>query len=113
MGLSEAGVKYSIDRVEVTDACLTGRAGLALISKYLKAVGVEKMLTGVFSFLKKSSKGTALASIFHPDLSKNRPYQQYVSQVECSRGTASMRGTRPTSVHFDGCRDRCCLHRAA
>ncbi len=65
MGLSEAGVKYSIDRVEVTDACLTGRAGLALISKYLKAVGVEKMLTGVFSFLKKSSKGTALASIFH------------------------------------------------
>jgi len=61
----EAGVKCSIDRIEVTDACLTGRAGLALISKYLKAVGIEKILSGMFPFLKKSAKGTPLVSIFH------------------------------------------------
>ena len=65
MGRNEVGVKYSIDKIEITDACLTARAGLALISKYLKAIGIEKILAGVFSFLKKSSKGTSLVSIFH------------------------------------------------
>ncbi|MDP7453379.1 MAG: hypothetical protein QGE95_14050, partial [Arenicellales bacterium] len=65
MGGNEATVKHLIDKVEVTEACLTGRAGLALISKYLKAIGIEKILAGVFSFLKKSSKGTSLVSIFH------------------------------------------------
>jgi hypothetical protein len=62
---NDAGIKCSIDKIEVTDACLTGRAGLALISKYLKAVGIEKILSGLFSFLKRSSKGTPLVSIFH------------------------------------------------
>ena len=65
MGGNDATVKHLIDKVEVTEACLTGRAGLALISKYLKAIGIEKILAGVFSFLKKSSKGTSLVSIFH------------------------------------------------
>ena len=65
MSKKEAAVKYSIDKIEVTEACLTGRAGLALISKYVKAIGIEKLLTGLFSFLKKSSKGTPLESIFH------------------------------------------------
>ena len=65
MGENEAAVQHSIDRVEITEACLTGRAGLALISKYLRAIGIEKILIGLFSFLKKSSKGTALTSIFH------------------------------------------------
>ncbi len=65
MGRNEVGVKYSIDKIEITDACLTARAGLALISKYLKAIGIEKILAGVFSFLKKSSKGATLISIFH------------------------------------------------
>ena len=58
MSENETAVKHSIDKIEVTEACLTGRAGLALISKYLKAIGIEKILTGMFSFLKKSSKGT-------------------------------------------------------
>ena len=65
MGQNEAAVKHSIDKIEVTEACLTGRAGLALISKYLKSIGIEKLLAKVFSFLKKSSKGTPLVSIFH------------------------------------------------
>ena len=65
MAENEAAVKHSIDKVGVTEACLSGRAGLALISKYLKAIGIEKILAGMFSFLKKSSKGTALVSIFH------------------------------------------------
>lgn len=66
-----AGVKYSIDRIEVTDACLTGRAAPALISKYLKAVGIEKILSGLFSSLKRSSKGTPPVSIFHQLLSSH------------------------------------------
>jgi hypothetical protein len=65
MSQNEAGVKQSIDSVEITEACLTGRAGLALISKYLQAIGIEKVLAGVFPFLKKSAKGTTLVSIFH------------------------------------------------
>ena len=65
MSEKEVAVKHSIDKVEVTEACLTGRAGLALVSKYVKAIGIEKILTGIFSFLKKSSKGTSLTSIFH------------------------------------------------
>ena len=65
MGQSGANVKHSIDKIEITEACLTGRAGLTLISKYLKAIGIEKVLSGLFSFLKKSSKGTPLGSIFH------------------------------------------------
>ena len=65
MSENKAAVKHSIDKIEVTEACLTGRAGLALISKYLKAIDIEKILTGLFSFLKKSSKGTPLQSIFH------------------------------------------------
>jgi len=65
VGENGAEVKHSIDKVEVTDACLSGRAGLALISKYLKAIGIEKVLAGVFFFLKKNAKGTSLVSIFH------------------------------------------------
>jgi len=65
MGENKAVVKHSIDKIEITGACLTGRAGLALISKYIKAIGIEQLLTGLFSFLKKSSKGTPLRSIFH------------------------------------------------
>jgi hypothetical protein len=65
MGENDTAVKHSIDKVEVTEACLTGRAGLALISKYLKAIGIEKILAGFFYFLKKSSKGASLVSIFH------------------------------------------------
>ena len=65
MGLSGAAVKHSIDKVEVTEACLTGRAGLTLISKYLEAIGIVKVLSGLFTFLKKSSKGPPLGSIFH------------------------------------------------
>ena len=65
MGETKAAVKHSIDTVEITDACLTGRAGLALISKYLQATGIEKILTRLFSFLKRSTKGTPLTSIFH------------------------------------------------
>ena len=57
-------VKQSIDGIELTDACLSGRAGLALISKYLKAIGIAELLATTFQFLKKSSKGTPLLSMF-------------------------------------------------
>lgn len=60
-----AAVNRSISSVETTDAWLTGRAGLALISRYLQTLGVEQVLSGTFSFLKKSAKGTSLVSMFH------------------------------------------------
>ena len=34
MAENEAAVKHSIDTVEVTEACLTGRAGLALFFRW-------------------------------------------------------------------------------
>jgi hypothetical protein len=65
MAHEAAAVKQSIDGIEVTDACLSGRAGLALISKYLQAIGIAEFLAATFQFLKKSSKGTPLVSMFH------------------------------------------------
>ena len=65
MAHEHAAVKHSIDSIEVTEDCLTGRAGLTLISKYLQAIGITAFLADRFPFLKKSSKGTPLVSIFH------------------------------------------------
>ena len=64
MGLSRAPVKHSIDKIEITEAWLAGRAGLILVAKYLEAICIVKVLGKLFSFLKKSSKGTPLGSIF-------------------------------------------------
>jgi len=58
-------VKYNIDKIETTDEMLSSRAGLTLITRYLRSIGILNLLFKVFSFLKKSSKGASLISIFN------------------------------------------------
>lgn len=58
-------VKTQIDAVETTSDKLTGRAGLALVSRYLEATGITVLLAHRFAFLRKSRKGLPLTSIFH------------------------------------------------
>lgn len=58
-------VKTRIDAVETTSDTLTGRAGLALVSRYLEATGVTALLARQFAFLRKSRKGLPLESVFH------------------------------------------------
>ena len=64
-----ADVKAKIDSIEITDDCLTGRAGMAGFSRYLQTTGITNILAQTFSFLKKSKKGTGLRSMFHQLLS--------------------------------------------
>lgn len=58
-------VKTRIDACETTEDTLTGRAGLALVSRYLRATGISEVLAERFSFVKKSGKGAAPAAMFH------------------------------------------------
>lgn len=58
-------VKTQIDACEATSDKLTGRAGLALVSRYLETTGVTALLAQRFAFLRKSRKGLPLRSIFH------------------------------------------------
>jgi hypothetical protein len=50
-------VKAEISGIEITDDCLTDRAGMAGFSKYLRTIGITAILTKTFSFLKKAKKG--------------------------------------------------------
>lgn len=54
-----------ITKVEETHDCLSGRAGLTLVARYIRSTRICRMLAEIFSFIKKSSKGTALLSLFH------------------------------------------------
>ena len=58
-------VKTSINKIEKTDDCLTGRAGLALTARYLASTKICQLLTQFFPFIRKSLKGTCLLSFFH------------------------------------------------
>jgi hypothetical protein len=58
-------VKQKIDQVETTSDCLSDRAGLSLISRYIESTKIGRILANVFAFIKKSAKGTVLLSLFH------------------------------------------------
>ncbi len=60
-----AVVKVEIDKIETTDECLSGRAGLSLISRYVRSIGILSILGKQFAFLKKNKKGATLRSLFH------------------------------------------------
>jgi hypothetical protein len=60
-----AEIKSRITNIDITDENLTGRAGLTFISRYLRATKIPELLGTKFSYLRKSSKGTRLSSIFH------------------------------------------------
>ena len=56
IGERSTDVKAKIDAIEITEDCLTGRAGMAGFSRYLNTIGMTNILARTFSFLKKSKK---------------------------------------------------------
>jgi len=55
----------SIDQIETTTDTLTGRAGLALFSRYLRNLGLFAALERLFGSLRKSEKGLPIPVLFH------------------------------------------------
>ena len=64
MNGNRASIKGQITNIDITDENLTSRAGLTFISRYLKATKISELLGKKFSYLRKSSKGINLSSIF-------------------------------------------------
>ena len=60
-----AEIKSRITNIDITDENLTGRADLSFISRYLRATKIPELLGKKFSYLRKSSKGLNLLSLFH------------------------------------------------
>ena len=54
-----------IDQIETTTDTLTGRAGLALFSRYLRNLGLFSVLERLFGSLRKSKKGLPIPVLFH------------------------------------------------
>ncbi len=53
-----------INKVETTTDTITGRAGMALFSKYIEKIGVLEIIDQKFGFMRKSSKGIAIWLLF-------------------------------------------------
>ena len=45
-----SSVKCKIDRIETTNECLSSRAGLTIITRYLRSIGIVKFLAQGFHF---------------------------------------------------------------
>lgn len=65
MSQKNVNVKNKISRVEITDDCLSSRGGLSLIARYIMSTKVVQLLSDLFSFLRKSSKGARPLTLFH------------------------------------------------
>jgi hypothetical protein len=57
-------VKHKIDKIETTNDCLSSRAGLSLVVRYIKSTRICHILAKIFAFVKKTAKGTGLLSLF-------------------------------------------------
>jgi len=57
-------VNTQIDGFETTHQSLTGRAGLTIVSRYIRANRITELLHDMFGFLRKSAKGQTLSTIF-------------------------------------------------
>lgn len=58
-------VKTEINGIEITEDCLSNRAGLSVFSRYLRTTGITKILAKTFIFLRKSKKRVELPILFH------------------------------------------------
>lgn len=58
-------IKCKINQIGITNDTLTSRAGLLFLSRYVLGTKISELLAKKFSFLRKSSKGIPLASVFH------------------------------------------------
>jgi len=57
--------KAIIDEVARTSETLTGRGGLALVSRYLRGIELLPELERVFGSLRRSRKGQPIRTLFH------------------------------------------------
>lgn len=64
MKQNSAIVNPEINKIEITNENLTSRAGLNFFVKYLNQIKIISFITGLLSFLKKSSKGSKINDIF-------------------------------------------------
>lgn len=55
----------TIDRVDTTSETLTGRAGLALFSRYLRNLGLYSVLERLFGSTRGSAKGLPIPALLH------------------------------------------------
>lgn len=56
--------KATLDGVEPTTECLTGRAGLALFARYIRSTGIVALLGASFAKLRKNGKGLSASELF-------------------------------------------------
>jgi hypothetical protein len=68
MAHTKSSGKPIIQRLETTNDCLTGRAGLVFFSRYLRNIGILAELDRVFGSIRKSAKGLPIAELFHQSL---------------------------------------------
>lgn len=59
------GSKSKISNIGLTDDTLSSRAGLFFLARYVMETGISERLAQMFSYLRKSSKGIPLVSVFH------------------------------------------------
>ena len=57
-------IKCSIDDVQVTGDCLTGRAGLNLFARYLRGIDLYPHLERLFGSMRKHPKGASIQELF-------------------------------------------------
>jgi hypothetical protein len=64
MSLTKSTKAYTIDDVQVTNDCLTGRAGLNLFVRYLRGIDLYPHLDRLFGSMRKHPKGLAVVELF-------------------------------------------------
>ena len=65
MGRARSAGKAVIHRAQTTDDTLTGRAGLALFSRYLRGTDLLTHLDRLFGSIRKNGKGQPVSELFH------------------------------------------------
>jgi len=95
-----------IDNVESTSDRLTGRAGLTLFVRYLRAIGIFEPLDRLFGSLRKSRKGQPVTEIFKQLLcffmdgtSRHLTYFDALQEDEGYAGTIESRPNAMLSSH--------------
>lgn len=53
-----------IQKIEITNDCLTGRAGLSLFVRYFRGIGLSSSLERLFGSMRRSGKGTPVMALF-------------------------------------------------
>ena len=65
MSKKEAKSKTKINKIEITNDKLTGRAGLTLFNRYLTKLKIVRLFEKCFGNIRKNQKGASVSNIFH------------------------------------------------